>query len=299
MHDLLEGICRYDIALLLRYFIYIKKLISLEDFNSKVRSFDYGPGYNVNKPTELTEKSIKNRYITLSSSEMLYLVLNINLIIGPLVSEDSEEWQLYLSLRELVIIISSRKLHLFTYKYLESVIFEYVSFLVSCFPDFCKPKHHFLVHYPRCMRLFGPLCKICCIRFESKNQEGKCVAKSTTSRVNINKTIAIKHQLDLNYRFITKNVSDPIIQSKNHKLKISTSLADFEKYSHLKSSSRVLSVKIVLFYDKVIRKNSVIMLASSSGPVFKIVHEIIFKDQKHVFVTKKLNDFRNAILTNI
>ncbi|OXU17363.1 hypothetical protein TSAR_007972 [Trichomalopsis sarcophagae] len=79
MHDVLEGICRYDLALILNHFIYDAKLFSLEELNLRVRGFDYGFGYHVNKPPELNEDWIKKGCIVITSSEMLCLVQNLNL----------------------------------------------------------------------------------------------------------------------------------------------------------------------------------------------------------------------------
>ena len=59
MHDFLEGICRYDITLILNYFIYDIKLFKLDELNMHLRGLDYGFCHNINKPPELSEKSIK------------------------------------------------------------------------------------------------------------------------------------------------------------------------------------------------------------------------------------------------
>lgn len=40
MHDLFEGICRYDIAKMLKNFIYKEKLFSLNILNERIRNFD-------------------------------------------------------------------------------------------------------------------------------------------------------------------------------------------------------------------------------------------------------------------
>ena len=258
MHDFLEGICRYDIALILNYFIYDIKLFKLDELNMRLRGFDYGFGYNINKPPELSEKSIKNGCIIISSSEMFSLVHNLNLIIGPLISRNSEHWQLYLLLKEIIIIISSDRLHSSTHQLLETLIDEYLSLVVELFPGSFKPKHHFAVHYPRCLKLFGPLWKLCCLRFEGKHQEGKNVSKNTTSRININKTIAIKYQLYFNYRLLAKEKPPPIFKSKNHKNKSIKDLKDSESYIHLINKSSVVSVKCVHFYDKIIKKKKTV-----------------------------------------
>ena len=53
MHDFLEGVCRYDVALLLHYFIYVRKYFTLDDLNVKLRAFYYGPNKSINKPPEI------------------------------------------------------------------------------------------------------------------------------------------------------------------------------------------------------------------------------------------------------
>lgn len=57
MHDLLEGICMYDIAFILENFIYTKKYFTFDALNLRVRGFDFGPGHNVNRPTKITDAS--------------------------------------------------------------------------------------------------------------------------------------------------------------------------------------------------------------------------------------------------
>ena len=291
MHDLLEGICRYDAAFLLHEFIYVNKFFTLETLNARLRGFDFGHGHNINIPPELNEKSIKNGCIILTSSEMLYLIQNLNLIIGDLVPKNNEHWQMYLFLKEIVTVVSSNTIHPLTYQALETLIFEYLTLLTSL-ANYFKPKHHFLVHYPRSMKRFGPLWKISCLRYESKNQEGKVVSKNTSSRVNINKTIAIKNQLQLNYRFITKKTRKPVFHSTNHKRRPLSGLQDYHEYHHLitELNSTISSVKIVYYYDKVITKNCILMKCSSSAPIFQLIHEIIFVDSKHIFITKNLTD---------
>ncbi|KAL7291861.1 hypothetical protein TKK_0014423 [Trichogramma kaykai] len=213
-HDIFEGICRYDLALILNQYINVKKLFSLDDLNLRLRSYDYGKNYNINKPPEIAAKSLKNGCIIMSSAEMLCLVRNLNLMIGHWVPEDDQCWQLFLTLRELVNIVMSRDIHPRCFKALETTVFEYLSLLNDLFPGNFKPKHHFLIHYPRSMLMFGPLINICCLRFESKNREGKQASHNSSNRVNVNKTIAIKHQLYLNYRFIAREPAPAFFVSK-------------------------------------------------------------------------------------
>src|SRR5580765_7257447 len=76
MHDVLEGICRYDLGKLLHYFIYVKKYFSLEYINKKIQSFDFGDNDSCNNATEIIESQIKKKFIIMSSAEMLNFVRN-------------------------------------------------------------------------------------------------------------------------------------------------------------------------------------------------------------------------------
>lgn len=56
MHDVLEGICQYDLGLILHALI-AKKFFTLEELNYRVKAFDYG--LNKNKPPEILSSHIK------------------------------------------------------------------------------------------------------------------------------------------------------------------------------------------------------------------------------------------------
>ena len=57
MHDFLEGICRYDVANLLNYFIYVRKYFTLQHLNFKICAFHYGANNSTNKPPEILEQN--------------------------------------------------------------------------------------------------------------------------------------------------------------------------------------------------------------------------------------------------
>lgn len=69
-----------------------------------------------------------------------------------------------------------------------------------------KPKHHYLLHYPRVMMKMGPLRYVSAIRFEAKHREIKQNAKIVTSRRNPSYTLALKQQLALTHRFVAIRV---------------------------------------------------------------------------------------------
>uniref|UniRef100_A0ABD2WYI1 ATP-dependent DNA helicase n=1 Tax=Trichogramma kaykai TaxID=54128 RepID=A0ABD2WYI1_9HYME len=135
MHDLMEGVCRYDMALILNYFIFTIKAFSLEDLNLWIRAYDYRPKLTVNKPPEIMESSLKKGYIILSSSEMLCLVKNVCLIIGDAISKDNDVWELLINLKQLITMVSSTIINRSWCEVLDIIVYEYLSSLNKLFPD--------------------------------------------------------------------------------------------------------------------------------------------------------------------
>ncbi len=56
------------------------------------------------------------------------------------------------------------------------------------------PKKHHLVHYPRCIRLLGPLKSFWCMRFEAKHSYFKSLQRRIRNFINPPKTLATRHQ---------------------------------------------------------------------------------------------------------
>lgn len=57
---------------------------------------------------------------------MLCLVVNLNLIIGKLVPKDDKYWDIYLTLREIVIIVSSTSINILTHNVLKTTVYKYL-----------------------------------------------------------------------------------------------------------------------------------------------------------------------------
>lgn len=201
MHDLLEGVVKYDLGLLLSYFIK-KKYFTLNLLNSRIMAFDYNDNDKNSKPPEILESHINQKFLHMSASETFCFLRIITLLIGDKVPEDDQFWNLLISLKSLTEIIFSKKFYKKSHLILQLMIFEYLELLNQLFPKSLKPKHHFLIHYARIQELMGPLSKLSSMRFESKHQFGKRVSKISLNRVNVCHSIALKEQYSLNFRFI-------------------------------------------------------------------------------------------------
>jgi len=101
MHDLIEGVARYDMALIVKNLIDLK-FFSLEILNNRLELFDYGVTEIKNTPPKKNTTYLTNGSIIMSASEMLCLVRYFGLIIGNLVPRKNEIWRLYTFLHKII-----------------------------------------------------------------------------------------------------------------------------------------------------------------------------------------------------
>jgi len=198
MHDLLEGICRYDLSKILNNFIYVEQLFTLEVFNERI--LNCISLFHENVPLPFNSESIKTEKIIITAAEMYYLINNLSLMISDFIPEKNLCWQLYLLLKKIVNISCSHFLPSECIDSFHLVVSKYLSLHKKLFNIAFKPKHHNLLHYARVMKKYGPL--MSSIRFEAKHRQLKNYAKVITSRTNPSYTLALKHQLKLCYRFV-------------------------------------------------------------------------------------------------
>lgn len=118
MHDLLEGVCKYDFLLLLDIFINKQKLFTIEQLNFRMSTFNYGP-YNNTKPLLFRDDFFKQKKIKMSAAEMRCFVKIFSLLVGDIISRTSIEWQLYIALRKIINYSFSN----FVEEYLEGTSF--------------------------------------------------------------------------------------------------------------------------------------------------------------------------------
>jgi len=140
MHDIYEGICRYELPKILHNFVYVEKLLSLDTLNDRIRFFDYPISNNENIPPIVTKTSLKNEYLLTSTSEMSTLVKFLGLIIGDLIPVNNKFWELYIILREIICIIETLIAIKEICKLLETLISEHHKLYLHLFKEKLKPK---------------------------------------------------------------------------------------------------------------------------------------------------------------
>ncbi|KAL5237652.1 hypothetical protein ACI65C_005062 [Semiaphis heraclei] len=89
---MLEGVCNYDIGLMLKIMIFDLKYFTIDKLNNRIELFDYGPVDIRNRPTLIASETLKGKgkKLKMSAGEMLCFVKNLGLIIGDLVPLNSE-----------------------------------------------------------------------------------------------------------------------------------------------------------------------------------------------------------------
>lgn len=203
MHDVLEGILRYDMAQIINYLIK-NKYFSLEQLNERIKYFKFSAIDTGNPIPLLISEHLKKKYITMSASEMLALTIYFCILIGDLVPSSEPVWDFYILLHKILNIFLSKTISNSSISYLKIRIQEHHQSYCNLFEDTLKPKFHLLLHYPRIMKEVGPVRHIWVMRYEGFHKQLKSTAKIVTSRINLLLTLCIKQQLKFSHKILSK-----------------------------------------------------------------------------------------------
>lgn len=196
MHDILEGIGQLEIKLFLKYLL-AEKVITLQEINKRLKSFNFGYNEMSNKPSPINLDKTSN-LIGERAAQTWCLLRFLPLLLGDIVVNLSEKQKdkfkvitLLLSIMSIVfcpvntygMIFRLREL-ISTHHYLFQKEYNYN----------LTPKHHFLVHYPMIIQRSGPLSALWCMRFESKHSYFKDLCNKLKNFKSLSKTLALRHQ---------------------------------------------------------------------------------------------------------
>nr|XP_023659142.1 uncharacterized protein LOC111839439 isoform X1 [Paramormyrops kingsleyae] len=202
MHDVLEGVAPFEVRLMLQHFIYEENLLSLEHLNERIAGFGYGYGDDKNKPSVILNLKTSEKAIKQTASQMWCLLRVLPFLLGDLVDSDSPHWQLFLLLRKICDIIFAPVVTKALAVFLKQLVIDHHTLFKNIYPNRnLIPKHHFMVHYPSMMTLFGPLSKLWCMRFEAKHHPLKQQAHTVCNFKNISKSLAHKYQIQQMYQW--------------------------------------------------------------------------------------------------
>lgn len=201
MHDLFEGVHRYDMLLIINQLIK-KKYFTLDILNSRLKFATYN-NFEKNIPPGFSNDQLKKECIIISASEMLCLVRNFRFIVGDLIPYNDDTWKLYLLIYDITEILTSASIQARTLDYLRELITEHHSLYLKLSESHLKPKYHFLIHYAEVILKIGPPVLLSCMRYEGKHADFKNIAQNVNCRKNVPYSLALKHQLSVCSRFLS------------------------------------------------------------------------------------------------
>uniref|UniRef100_H2Y2P4 C2H2-type domain-containing protein n=1 Tax=Ciona intestinalis TaxID=7719 RepID=H2Y2P4_CIOIN len=196
MHDCMEGVIPKFLSGLFRHFK-TSGLCSFVFLNAKIQQFKFGKCDIKNKPRCLPAGNVihSDGSLKLSASESWCLFRLLPIIIGDAIPDCDPGWQLLLLLSEILEIVFAPNVILEETEYLKAIIQEFYWGVVKFSPSLIVPKFHFMLHYPRLLKYYGPLRHLWCMRFESFHRKVKRIVKNTQNFKNVCCTVAERLQL--------------------------------------------------------------------------------------------------------
>ncbi|XP_051947874.1 uncharacterized protein LOC127619140 [Xyrauchen texanus] len=296
MQDILEGVGSYEMKMIINSLIE-EGHFTLDTLNYRITSFDYGFSDVHNKPTLITKHYLRNKdgVMKQTAAQMWCLLRLFPLMVGDLVPESNRFWELLLLLLSCMELIFSPSLTVESTIYLKWLIEEHHTLFIELYPhQHLKPKHHFMLHYPRAIRQLGPLVQFWTMRFEAKHGFFKRISHITCNFRNICKTMAIRHQVMLCYNFFSGGVFDHNVEvGQGH----STILADLERCDEIQgglenipSYTEVYVPAWVKLKGTTYRPGMTVFVSycSSGDPQFGCIRHFLAFNSKFKLVIEKL-----------
>ena len=194
-HDLFEGgVVSHTLALVLSYFIFQVKLLSLGALQKAMTSFTYVRSDRVNTPRVLQAKGRK--VIVKGTFCQIWTLLRVvPFLLGSLVPAHETAWVLLMDLVLLVQFFCAPRMDGAMRDRMQMLVEKWLKDFRRTFPQFrFTPKFHYMLHYRHWASKVGSLRKSWTMRFEAKHQEFKMMASRAHNTKNVCKTLAVRHQ---------------------------------------------------------------------------------------------------------
>ncbi len=98
MHDFLEGVGPFEVKLVLWSLITKCRLFTLNDLNSRISNFLYGPVDSKNKPSAIPNIDPTDHGLKQNAFQFYCLFRLLPQLIGDLIPIGNEHWEFYLEL---------------------------------------------------------------------------------------------------------------------------------------------------------------------------------------------------------
>lgn len=192
MHDLLEG----NVPFLLKKFFELgisKKVYTEQALINMCIQFDYGILDRCFIPTDL---SLTSKTLGQNASQSRCLITNLPYILYKFKDKPQlkQAWETVRSLLEILTIVHASEIRSVDVVKLKSAVKAHLSSIINLFEADLLPKHHFTLHYARCIEEVGPIVHMSTLFYEMKHKTLTNVVKMSNNYVNVSKSIAENHQ---------------------------------------------------------------------------------------------------------
>lgn len=294
MHDYFEGVCHYDLTVVLLSVIQ-RQFMTLETLNERIKFFDFGFDSG-NRVVKITMEHLRKEKLKMSSSEMYFFVRHLGLMIGDLVPEGDVVWRLYVLLTEIMDIVLSPTVRREAIPYLTTLISEHHQVYLNVSGKLLKPKFHFMTHTGRVMQQVGPLVNLWCMRLEGKHRPVvKAPANSHSCRKNMPLSTAVRYSFSLAARFLGMEVKPTVVF--HFKSLVLREVDDFNQFQFIVPNNYydASCVEMVTICGTMYKKNMVLAFSYDEdypcfGLIFWIVKPFANDDQfKSFFIVRGLS----------
>jgi hypothetical protein len=284
MHDILEGVARYELRAMMFRFIVQKKYFKLNELNSRIINFEYSGNEAKDRPQIIDPKGLeKGSTLGQSAASMMHLMMLLPCLIGDKIPCSDPHWVNYLRLLKILLLSISPIASSSTVQSLETLIAAHNSSFVELYEDESfRPKLHYLIHYPDQILNFGPMRNHWCMRNESKN--GFFKQKRWFNFRNLPKSLALYHQQWMclqmvgsdgqrsdSYLHLGDEVQEGVLVDA-HVIPMTCGL--------IESNCKVLISERVVTDGLIYTKGMIILLELGSEPVFAEINNVLVADHK-------------------
>ena len=122
-----------------------KRILTLEQLNERIKSFDYRSAEFGNKAVEIPKGALtpQDGHIKQSAAEMWCLLVNLPLMIDDLIPHDEQHWELFLSLLDIMSIVFAPSLSQGATYYLRNLISDHLETFTELFSNDSQAKAAF------------------------------------------------------------------------------------------------------------------------------------------------------------
>ena len=311
-HDLLEGLCHVVILLALRYYVNTKKYFTLDTFNERLTSFNFGIPDRCNKPSaNFTKKRLKGSHFLQKGSQTWCLIRVFGFLV-PEVPDDDPYLRLINILQQCMQIIFAWEIRpedIMKLEQLTDQFFDHFQQMhigpihfedeeeeeeedadlalgIQQVLEKVNPinKLHHLKHILEMILGLGPPIRYCCVRYEARHHIFCKFGTVCCNFVNLPKTMSEMHQictlaevLETSFR-----ANDIEISSGEYTTVGNSDHSELLLLMGLQHSDVVADVKAVIVVAEEFR-SSLFILLDPAIPSFGIIQRIYSYEEQTIY----------------